>query len=99
MEVVVQRLSLTLIATMVICGAAYGQRPHHITETKNGKPVHDLDIMFVVPGTVEELYGESDDVVEVTITASEARIVGEWPRTFYTGTVTHTYKGDLKKGE
>jgi hypothetical protein len=61
------------------------------------KPVLSHEIFPVVPETLEEMYASSDEVVDVEILSSVARVVGEpanpYVRTFYTAKVRHSRKG------
>jgi hypothetical protein len=64
------------------------------------KPIRMQEVLPVVPDTLEELFAESDDVMEVEILSSVVRAVGQpaspHVRTFYTAKVLRTRKGSAK---
>jgi hypothetical protein len=69
-------------------------------ERKNGKPVYDVEVTFIVPGTLEAMATDADEIVEGQIRSSEVRWLDQAARvsTFYNLTVSRAYKGSIKAG-
>src|SRR6185436_2350198 len=59
------------------------------------------EVLPLVPGTIEELYNSSAEVLEVTVVSSKVAGVGQPPRvrTFYTAIVNRPIKSNLKEGQ
>jgi hypothetical protein len=71
--------------------------PANASAPPSSKPVVHSDVFPVVPGTLEEMFEASDEVIEVQILSSVAKSVGDpnnpHVRTFYTAKVLHSRKG------
>jgi hypothetical protein len=87
-------VAVLLLLTSAVVAA---ERPKR--EMKNGKPVYDVCLFNLYPGTLSKMYDASDAVVDLRIISSEAKAVAGLPRTYYTATVLRALKSGLTKGQ
>ena len=95
-------LILVVLAGLVtLPGVAGPPADRSKVPTKNGKPVYEQELLPLTASTFEELYGTSEEVLDVQVTTSEVRGVGTAPfvRTLYTATVLRPIKAALQKGQ
>lgn len=92
-----KRLVAIVVILLALPLAAQPQRPK--VPMRNGKPVYEREFMIVTPGDFEAFYRTADDIAEVTISSSRVQLVNEWPRTFYTATISRVFKGTGSKGK
>ena len=73
---------------------------HPRIERKNGKPIYEIEASIIVPGTLEAMATDADEIVEGLIRSSEVRLRDQAPHvsTFYNLTVSRVYKGSIKAG-
>lgn len=87
------------VAMLLLATSTFAAKPPDPSTLphKNGKPVYEVESLPLVPGTLAELYDESDVIADVRIDSSEGKLVlDRLPRTFYTATVLRTLKGEIK---
>lgn len=92
------RHALATLAVFILATASFALTP---APPAQSKPVIAQEVLPVVPGTLDEMYSESDEVLEVEILSSVARAVGDpnkpFVRTFYTANVLRSRKGAQRK--
>ena len=88
------RHALAALAIYILATSSFALSP---VASAQSKPVIIQEPFPVVPGTLEEMYATSDEILEVEILSSVARAVGAsnkpFVRTFYTANVLRNRKG------
>src|SRR5436305_4178558 len=83
------------IGVMVALPAAFGGVDG--TAASTAKPVRIQEFLATVPETLQEMFATSDEVLDVQILSSSARVVGSekhpYVRTFYDAKVLSSRKG------
>jgi hypothetical protein len=88
------RHALVTLAVLIFTTSSFATSP---AAPEHSKPVITQELFPVIPGTLDEMFATSDEVLEVEILTSVARAVGDsnkqFARTFYTAKVLRTRKG------